>query len=778
MDNLRWIRILDEKKNLDSERIITPVDDTLPAYLVEGINTETSADELLLVYDCSDISVEDTFFYERMLELSTEHYDPYPVVVFKNWEHERQIYWHFYNALQAADKRKKFTAWFDRKLAIYVDSKGKVVLEADDRGINYLEYPVAQEEFSSLHGRVYNLSFFELKKLFNVTGAHLFAKNVRFGLRRNSTGETLRTKFREYLGIALYKKALELKLTDNQIEALKEKLDIDSESILYLEQRANTQVVVEGDCNFLLPENFWFYHNGISIYSYEKVLETPANQISLSPDKVSVINGAQTLTNFFLEVENVEMILEEVLKKENQDVTAHTIVNSIIRAIYVKTIIICGGDKFVRPITHGLNTQIPILEESLLADSDLSDEINKILAKNNSKLRITKDGQFWSTDYGVNVVDFVKHWLTVHYKPGQSKNLGKKQLKEILTQINCDLQSDTTAIERMEQLIQVYKWWDSARNQRIVANSEDKVAVTIGKYGRNYFGSYVIRTIEKSDDGACLDDAFLSIAYERFVKDLKSTGETSGIEIALGTFKQDSLAEKVFCAQDKYQTEKQTANPVFPQAITEELRELLNQDGQNAYSFSKTIADCLLGHGIAADYFRVISRTGKKCKEAFPFPNSTFMEILDCFPVEEPHGTEMLDGDGRDKPLKPISYADSAFAKAIERVFPVFVIEKDDEESKHKVSKISLIKEFSFGKFKEDAEKVFNQTCSAFQLGDESRFPRSGDGCRFHVRPKAINAEDTFQFTNGNLITKRTFWANKDTVEQLIDEALPPDSTQ
>jgi len=87
---------------------------------------------------------------------------------------------------------------------------------------NSLEYPVVKDESSSLYGRVYNLSFFELKKLFNVTGAHLFVKNVRFGLRRNSTGNALRAKFREYLGVALYKRAFELKLSDDQIEELKE----------------------------------------------------------------------------------------------------------------------------------------------------------------------------------------------------------------------------------------------------------------------------------------------------------------------------------------------------------------------------------------------------------------------------------------------------------------------------------------------------------------------------------------------------------------------------
>lgn len=778
MDNLRWIKILDEKKKLDPERIVAPIDENLPAYTVEGINTETSADEFLLVYDCSDISASDTFFYKRMLELSATHNDPYPVVVFRNWEHERQIYRHFYNALRSADERKKFTAWFDRKFSIYVDGKDKVFLETDDRGINYLEYPVVKDESSSLYGRVYNLSFFELKKLFNVTGAHLFVKNVRFGLRRNSTGNALRAKFREYLGVALYKRAFELKLSDDQIEELKEKLDINAELIPYPEKLTDTYIADKNDGNFLLPENFWFYHNGISIYSYEKVLETSANQIMLSPDMVSVINGAQTLTNFFLEVENVEILLEEVLKSGNQSISAHTIINSIIETIYVKTIIICGDDTFVRPITHGLNTQIPILEESLLADSNLSDEINRILAQNNSKLRIVKDGQFWATDYGVNVVDFVKHWLTVQYKPGRSKNLGKKQLKENLIQIKYDLQSDIATIQQMEHLIQVYKWWDNTRDLRITNNLKDKSAVTIGKYGRNYFGSYVIHMFKKSGDDACLDDASLSIAYERFVKDLKDASDTSGIEISLGTFKQDNLSEKVSHAQDDYQTEKQTVKPIFPQTVSEDLCKLLNQDGQSSYSFSKTIADYLLEHGISIDYFRVISRTGNKCKEAFPFPNSTFMEIMDCFQVEDPNSADALDESEKGKIPKTISYSDSAFAKAIERVFPVFVVDKDDVTLKHKVSRISLIKEFSFKKFEADAEKVFDRTFSAFRAGDESMFPRSSDGCRFHVRPKAINAEDTFQFTNGNLITKRTFWANKDTVDFLIDEALLKNPSQ
>lgn len=50
----------------------------------------------------------------------------------------------------------------------------------------------------------------------------------------------------------------------------------------------------------------------------------------------------------------------------------------------------------------------------------------------------------------------------------------------------------------------------------------------------------------------------------------------------------------------------------------------------------------------------------------------------------------------------------------------------------------------------------------AFKTGDEAMFPKMGAGLKFHVRPKAINGDDTFEFTNGAQITKRSFWANQE----------------
>lgn len=763
MENSRWLHILVEKKKLDSGYEVSPAHEVHPFYFIEGVNAETSADESLLIYDCSTFLEKDSFEYNNFLDVSAKFNDPCPVVVFKNWEHERTIYWKYLDSLSTGPEKKSFTAWYDKKLSVYIDCCQKIIMETDDRGINYLEYSADKGEDNSLHGRVYNVSFFELKKLFNVTGAHLFIKNVRYGLRRNSTGDLLRTTFRKYIGIAVFQKAVELKLSGDILDSLNELLGVDAvQGTGEQDDTAGTIMFKETD---LLPKNFWFYHNGISIFSDEHELETPVNTIILTPDKVSVINGAQTLTNFYLEAESIERSLEELFA--GTDVTAKSVIDAVLKVIFVKTIIIYGNDKLVRPITHGLNTQIPILEESLLADSELSDKINNLLAtklNGQGQIRILKDGELWTGSYGLNVVDFVKNWLTISGRPGQSKNLGKKRLKEILTEILEELKVDTGKILKMSLLSQINQWWDAARNQRINAQLGNEEALNIGKYGKNYFGSYVLHMINASSNDICLDDPFCSILYERFIKDLKAASVLSGHPIVLGAFKSDVLYNKLLESTQVSRADAADSTNVFPDTIEDDLKERLNRPEQNAYSFAKTITDYLLENGVEIDYFRVISRSNGKCREAFAFPNATFNEIVEAFRTDDRPA-------GETQPCV-VEFENSAFAKAVERTFPVFVIDKDDEDSKNAASKIFLIEDFTFAGFIADAKTVYQQTVQAFEHGDENEFPKSGEKKRFHVRPKAMRADDSFQFTNGSYITKRTFWANRDTVESAIINGL------
>ena len=86
------------------------------------------------------------------------------------------------------------------------------------------------------------------------------------------------------------------------------------------------------------------------------------------------------------------------------------------------------------------------------------------------------------------------------------------------------------------------------------------------------------------------------------------------------------------------------------------------------------------------------------------------------------------------------------------------------------VNDIFYLPEFTFEEYDASAKEVYESTIKAFEDGDENEFIKMGDGKDFHIRPKAVNSEDTFEFTNGRYITKRTFWANKTTVEKLISD--------
>ncbi|PFZ58703.1 hypothetical protein COL68_09650 [Bacillus wiedmannii] len=92
------------------------------------------------------------------------------------------------------------------------------------------------------------------------------------------------------------------------------------------------------------------------------------------------------------------------------------------------------------------------------------------------------------------------------------------------------------------------------------------------------------------------------------------------------------------------------------------------------------------------------------------------------------------------------------------------------EEDNSEVSKIKVIKNFNFSTYLEEAKKAFEETIEAFRIGDSQKFPKSSqkDGA-FHIRPKARNSKDTFEFTNGEQEVRRTFWANKDTVLGIIN---------
>lgn len=235
------------------------------------------------------------------------------------------------------------------------------------------------------------------------------------------------------------------------------------------------------------------------------------------------------------------------------------------------------------------------MEESLLADSTISESINEKLVKNSpqqNRIRILKDGELWKGDRGVSVLEFVKNWLTVNGEPGKSKNLSKKDLESRLSQINQELETDSNSIYKLETLFQVYQWWDDAKKQRIGDEVEDSDAIAIGKYGRNYFGTYVTHILADPTKHVNLDESFLSICYERFVQDLKIVAASSNIPIVMRTFKLDELSKKMLAFIDSH-TNVTTDQERIPETLESDIKKLLNQEGQSAYTFAKSIADWL-----------------------------------------------------------------------------------------------------------------------------------------------------------------------------------------
>lgn len=184
-----------------------------------------------------------------------------------------------------------------------------------------------------------------------------------------------------------------------------------------------------------IPEKFWFYHNGITIYSYDdKNIKRSNNIIRLNPDMISVINGAQTITNFYDALEEIKYDLFNILKKvkfqeNNEKEWINSQLKKVCKKIKVKTIIIDGSKEYINKVSVGLNTQIPIEDESILANSKYVFIINNNLK--NSKVNIVRDGELCN-EGDISVLDYVKKYLIINLQPGKSKNLNKNELATLL----------------------------------------------------------------------------------------------------------------------------------------------------------------------------------------------------------------------------------------------------------------------------------------------------------------------------------------------------------
>lgn len=709
-------------------------------WVLEGEDLSTLTDVKFLIYNCSEDGLDfNKNEFSAVVKAESEKSFFSLVMVFKELDEESKIRDKINKDLKntEAGEKKFFNKCFDEKIGIYTNRPDQVEIEVEQDGINFLEYETDAENNEKvkgyLNGYIYNVSYQELKNIFNVTGRKLFCENVRVGLSNNKIGKKLGKAFKDYVKVGMYLELMKENEYKNYDEIIKEELELSEDEKIF---------------KMKAPDKFWFYHNGVTIFSFDDVkVDRSNNRIKLNPNKISIINGAQTITNFYNEVN--ELRSDFININQNLNISSKygnewldDCLENVCKKIKIKTIIIDGLKEFVREISKGLNTQIPIQEETILAISSDVEEINKVLKSQG--ISINRDGEV-SAEINLSVLEFVKKYLIIKGNPGTSKNFDKKQLESYLSE-SSEKCLEKSFINKLKVLIELDEWWKGTRNPDNFLSKENKDDVEYFKYGKNYFGSYLI-TKEIME----VDEENLYNLFNQFVKEFKRLKQ----KVTLEDFKNDNLYN-IFSNKIKSQTEIINKKDNLNAINTGDLGKYLNENLKSRYTVAKIISNYLDAKDIIIPYFRVIAIKGEEIKEAYPFPRRTF--------------TELYQSKKENEDVTKIEFEDSEFYKEIKKVFPVFVIIWNAEGSSNEINDVRLLDDFSFKEYEQEAKQVFNETKEAFIKGDYSLFVKSSAGKKFHIRPKAINSEDTFEFSNGMQITKRTFWANKDTIREIIEK--------
>ncbi|WP_228464290.1 PDDEXK family nuclease [Listeria marthii] len=710
-------------------------------YFLDGVSKVTKEDESYLIYDCSNL--HDNFVFEDYKRIENEKsVFTIPIMIFSDWADERLKFNDAYEKLRNFVSRKELIGFFERKISIYTDLKDSLVLNVIDEGINYLEYKVNSDSNTgaslneNMSGYIYNMTLAELKKIFNITGRDLFKKNVRNGLEGNITGKRIKEDFKDYMRVFIYSR-IERQLKEQKKE----------HGAQYLEEFKNQFMIDDEKMKNRKPEKFWFYHNGVTIFSFDdKEIVRMGSTIEVNPKKISVINGAQTLTNFYIGLEELSFELknltQEIGSNDFQAEIKEFLLKNLDKVeenIVLKTIFINGTEEDVEAITFGLNTQIPIQETAIIANSVEVAEINKILNKN--KITILKDGENTVVGIGLTVRDFAKQYLVIENKPGSSKNLNIRNIKKVIIEAQKSIKDDGNIYSlKLEQLVEIDNWWKNIRELK-----NDETFLSLESYGKNYFESFVLLYTKENQD---LDSDQLGFLYDKFLQEFSNLAEHS---LDAKDFKKDDLYN-IFLKDFENRSEDDACNHKVEIDNTE-LQKYIVENKENNYTSRLLIMKYLESKKIIISDFRVISMINDSAMEAYAFSNSTFNELF--------YGKDY-------KKIKFKKYEESKFYNEIKKEFPVFIIQWSDKE-RSEIDDVFFIENFTFKKYNDAAKKVYNDTVEAFKTGIALKFPKSSDNLAFHVRPKAVNKQDTFEFSNGELMTKQTFWANKNTVEAIVN---------
>lgn len=699
---------------------------------LEIVNENGDPDEYYLAdFRENNISFDD--FKQNIEQYSqTSNIEIKPLMIFKSWEQEQEFLDKELGKVNANGKRE-INNFLASVKSVYYYKEGEISLELEDDGINYLEYKVSNKEHKESKGVIFNLTLQELYKLYNRTGVSLFRDNVRIGIS-GSKSSSLRNNFMITFLLGLYK------LYENK------KIVSENEIKDYLIDRNGSE---DFDGYQTAMENFWFHHNGITIYT-EDSFQIEEDKITFNPLTVSVINGAQTLTHCFSIIREIRNDL-----KENTDF--EELVKEMMCNIKIKTIFIEADSQMKRSVTLGLNTQIPVNVEDIITNSPEVDKINNILKQKNKK--ICRQGED-TENGGFYLLDFVKAYLVFKDKPGEARNLHKSKINDYLNEIweflSVDNNNQGEFLKDIDTFEYIDKWWRKRKKPTNVRETDYKGLASNGKY---YFKSFCKGIYNDAEDGNDKEEYFQGI-YEYFINTFIKLQPS----IDSNELKKDTLFEKYL---------ESLKNSIKDDNKIKDLHNFLNDfekkfEGNKDSNSSKASRSMFIKSELEERGIDIKFRTVNlkydnenkfKLNEPFSFPSQTFRQLyeINSYP-------DVYDDDD-----KLVSYEDSEFNKEIHREFYLFVFIEDFKGS---LKNIELISNFSFVTLSEDAKKVYEKTVEAFKKGDVNLFVKQSEDLCFHIRPKAKDRKDTFLFTDGSQQVKRTFWVNKDCVLKLIENKL------
>lgn len=634
-------------------------------------------------------------------------------VSYDSWEHERKIINDLKSKESNAIARNKIENDFGIFNSVYFSESNFIELKIDQDGINYLESPKCPNK--NISAVVVNCSFLELKKLYNLTGVKLFKNNVRDGIIDSKS--EIKAIFKQYLSV------------------IDEKID---------SKYNNFQD--ENKLNDFSAELFWFSHNGITLFIDENVEDSYSfsyDTIRINTKSCSVINGAQTITNFFLVYSELKNTYE--INDEKEKIIR---LEELLSNLFVKLTIIVSDVKYSPFITKGLNTQIPITLEDFIAISKEVEEINEVAI---GYVYILKTGQI-PREGGVSPLQFVKQYLIVTSRPGTAKNFNKNELENKIKEINSELilkgendcirlkEDKKEILEKLSNLSYIEDWWNKKNHKKLEKD-------IIDNYGKNYFQSFVLdfykETVESKSD--------LDNIYKKFIELININS------VQITDFKKDKLYGDIKSNHQKnLKSIKRVKNiPEYKQKLVNYLNKMYktNIDYESEVRFFNEDNEFKMNN------LKVIIIKDNKVQEPLYLSSKTFKSIYQGLNIEE----RLVSNRSIEKNDFE-EFTNSLLYKELNLKYDLIVVEENGE----KVEKIDFHKNCKFDildKHKQEVERIYNNVITSFIEGNIEKLVERNNKV---IGTKVSENDGNFIFTTGEQVLNIRFIITENYIESFL----------